>query len=61
MVEEGWVKSSYSNSNGGGCVEWASNIARTQHVVPVRDSKDVSIPGFTVAGAAWGTFVESVK
>jgi hypothetical protein len=32
-----WIKSSYSGTNGGGCVEVARNLA---DVVAVRDSKD---------------------
>ncbi|MEU9338154.1 DUF397 domain-containing protein [Streptomyces sp. NPDC048290] len=34
-----WVKSSYSDSNGGQCVEWAPSHASATGVVPVRDSK----------------------
>jgi hypothetical protein len=32
-----WIKSSYSGTNGGGCVEVARNLPG---VVAVRDSKD---------------------
>ncbi|MFJ9423291.1 DUF397 domain-containing protein, partial [Streptomyces sp. NPDC101249] len=32
-----WRKSSYSNQDGGACLEVADDLA----VVPVRDSKDV--------------------
>ncbi|MFI1885224.1 DUF397 domain-containing protein [Streptomyces jumonjinensis] len=34
-----WVKSSYSDSNGGDCVEWAPATVSATGVVPVRDSK----------------------
>jgi hypothetical protein len=39
-----WRKSSYSNNDGGNCVEVAENVPG---VVPVRDSKD---PGGPRAG-----------
>ncbi|MET9478951.1 DUF397 domain-containing protein [Streptomyces sp. NPDC006638] len=51
-----WVKSTYSNGNGGGCVEWApGHISST--VVPVRDSKDPSGPALLLTPTAWSTFV----
>ncbi|MEW2109628.1 DUF397 domain-containing protein [Streptomyces albidoflavus] len=56
-----WVKSSYSSQDGGNCVEWAPSVALATDAVPVRDSKDTSIPGITVNGAAWSTFVGSLK
>ncbi|MEV4906501.1 MULTISPECIES: DUF397 domain-containing protein [Streptomyces] len=56
-----WVKSSYSSADGGNCLEWAPSAALATGAVPVRDSKDASIPGFTVSGSAWSTFVGSLK
>ncbi|MET8619537.1 DUF397 domain-containing protein [Streptomyces albidoflavus] len=56
-----WVKSSYSSADGGNCLEWAPSAALATGAVPVRDSKDTSIPGFTVSGSAWSTFVGSLK
>ncbi|MFF8569420.1 DUF397 domain-containing protein [Streptomyces albidoflavus] len=56
-----WVKSSYSSQDGGDCVEWAPSVAAVIGTVPVRDSKDTSLPGFTVGGSAWSTFVGSLK
>ncbi|MGA4857642.1 DUF397 domain-containing protein [Streptomyces koyangensis] len=56
-----WVKSSYSSQDGGNCVEWAPSVALVTDAVPVRDSKDTSIPGITVSGSAWSTFVGSLK
>ncbi|MFI1314843.1 DUF397 domain-containing protein [Streptomyces albidoflavus] len=55
-----WFTSSYSN-NGGNCVEVATNLAATQGVVPVRDSKVVSGPVLGVSAAAFSSFVERVK
>ncbi|ESP97679.1 DUF397 domain-containing protein [Streptomyces sp. CHA1] len=56
-----WVKSSYSANGGNNCVEWAPSIALATGAVPVRDSKDASLPGFTVSGSAWSAFVGSLK
>ncbi|WP_431771666.1 DUF397 domain-containing protein [Streptomyces cucumeris] len=68
-----WFKSSYSNSEGGNCVEVAlswhksshSNseggacveVAACAHTVHVRDSKQVSGPQLTVSPAAWAEFI----
>lgn len=54
-----WRKSSYSNMNGGECVEVGANVPGA---VPVRDSKDGSQgPALTFPGAAWSAFVDSLK
>ncbi|WP_243741337.1 DUF397 domain-containing protein [Streptomyces sp. 8K308] len=52
-----WRRSSYSNANGGNCVEVADGFPG---VVPVRDSKN---PGaaLVVPAGAWAAFVESIK
>ncbi|MFD5185858.1 DUF397 domain-containing protein [Streptomyces sp. NPDC058372] len=57
LPSPGWTKSSYSNGDGGGCVEWAANHAEAFGQVPVRDSKDTTLPGFTVTAPAWSAFV----
>ncbi|MFE7122045.1 DUF397 domain-containing protein [Streptomyces sp. NPDC057654] len=57
VSDEVWFKSSYSNNQGGNCVE-AADCAR---VVRVRDSKDMSIPGLTVSKAAWASFIASMQ
>ncbi|MFJ5884392.1 Scr1 family TA system antitoxin-like transcriptional regulator [Kitasatospora cineracea] len=52
-----WFKSSsYSDSNGGNCVQPALNLAGSHGVVLVRDSKDPQGPVLTVSPAAWGAF-----
>ncbi|MFE6719061.1 DUF397 domain-containing protein [Streptomyces albidoflavus] len=61
LPNPGWTKSTYSNTGGGGCVEWAADHAAVLGEVPVRDSKDVSLPGFTVAVPAWSAFVDYAK
>jgi hypothetical protein len=48
-----WFKSSYSNTEGGECVEIAASTA----VVHVRDSKTTAGPVFTVSREAWAGFV----
>nr|WSZ97697.1 DUF397 domain-containing protein [Streptomyces sp. NBC_00857] len=56
-----WVKSSYSNGNGGGCVEWAPNVAVVSRIVPVRDSKAPAGPALTFTADGWATFVAAVS
>jgi hypothetical protein len=55
-----WVKSSYSNGNGGGCVEWAPAYAATG-TVPVRDSKEPQRPALHFTAGAWRAFVSGVR
>ncbi|UQA33856.1 DUF397 domain-containing protein [Streptomyces sp. HNA39] len=55
-----WFKSSYS-SNGGNCVEVAANLAASQGIVPVRDSKVVDGPVVDVRTAAFSAFVAGVQ
>ncbi|WP_078876661.1 DUF397 domain-containing protein [Streptomyces sp. 150FB] len=49
-----WRKSSYSNSEGGQCVEVADGYA---DVVPVRDSKVPAGPALFLTPTAWTGFV----
>ncbi|MGW4197179.1 DUF397 domain-containing protein [Streptomyces sp. NPDC005004] len=48
-----WFKSSYSGTEGGQCVE----VAPSNAVVHVRDSKAAAGPVLTVSHAAWAGFV----
>ncbi|MFI7084760.1 DUF397 domain-containing protein [Streptomyces anulatus] len=48
-----WFKSSYSDGDGGACVEVAAHPA----AVHVRDSKVTDGPVLTVEPAAWSAFV----
>ena len=50
LVQADWRKSSYSNGNGGACVEVARNVPG---VVAVRDSKDPEGPKLAFAPAQW--------
>ena len=53
-----WCKSSYSNANGGQCVEVAWNLPR---VVAVRDSKDPDGPKLIFEPDQWLAFTGGVK
>jgi hypothetical protein len=49
-----WRKSTYSDDNGGDCVEVADGIPA---VVPVRDSKNPDGPVLVIGVAAWAEFI----
>jgi hypothetical protein len=53
-----WCKSSYSNPDGGECVEVSGDFAA---VVPVRDSKDPYGPVLAFPADNWSSFVTAVK
>ncbi|WVG04531.1 DUF397 domain-containing protein [Streptomyces iakyrus] len=53
-----WRKSTYSNGDGGNCLEVCD--AHTA-VVPVRDSKAPHGPVLTITAPAWTSFVTSLK
>ncbi|GAO09596.1 hypothetical protein TPA0598_05_03180 [Streptomyces lydicamycinicus] len=53
-----WRKSSYSNPDGGNCVEVADGLPA---VVPVRDSKAPHGPALLFGASAWASFVTAVK
>ncbi|MFJ9646706.1 DUF397 domain-containing protein [Streptomyces sp. NPDC101206] len=59
-TEPHWYKSSYSN-NGGQCIEVAANLAVSEGVVPVRDSKLLDSPVLNIPASAFASFVASVK
>jgi hypothetical protein len=48
-----WRKSSYSNEEGGACVEVADGLPG---IVPVRDSKNPTGPALLVNAGAWQAF-----
>lgn len=58
LAEAIWRKSSYSGSNGGGCVDVADNLPG---IVAVRDSKDPDGPVLTFSRAEWRTFTTALK
>ncbi|MFF8810994.1 DUF397 domain-containing protein [Streptomyces pactum] len=53
-----WRKSTYSNGNGGECVEVADGFPG---LVPVRDSKDPAGPVLVFPAASWQAFVDWAK
>ncbi|MFI9262402.1 DUF397 domain-containing protein [Streptomyces sioyaensis] len=58
MTAAQWRKSSYSNHDGGDCVEVADNLPA---LVPVRDSKAPQGPVLTFEAATWSSFVTAIK
>ncbi|WP_405774913.1 DUF397 domain-containing protein [Streptomyces sp. NBC_00859] len=53
-----WHKSSYSNQDGGQCLEVAADFTA---VVPVRDSKNPDGPVLTFAAHGWSSFVSALR
>ncbi|GAA2649728.1 DUF397 domain-containing protein [Streptomyces lunalinharesii] len=53
-----WRKSSYSNTNGGNCVEISEDFPG---IVPVRDSKTPDGPALVIPTTAWTAFVRTLK
>jgi Domain of unknown function (DUF397) len=53
-----WTKSSFSDPNGGNCVEARQPGSGT---VQVRDSKNSAGPVLTVTPAAWMSFISGVR
>ncbi|MFD4654901.1 DUF397 domain-containing protein [Kitasatospora sp. NPDC058444] len=48
-----WFRSSYSNYEGGECIE----VAPSPSTIHVRDSKDKAGPTLSFTPAAWSAFV----
>ncbi|MFC4030270.1 DUF397 domain-containing protein [Streptomyces polygonati] len=53
-----WFKSSYSNAQGGECVEGARLDGGA---MAVRDSKDPQGPALVFPAAAWSAFAAAVR
>jgi len=53
-----WRKSTYSNGQGGDCVEVVDHVPGT---TPVRDSKHPAGPVLLFSDTAWTAFVEGAK
>jgi hypothetical protein len=58
LTRANWRKSSFSNANGGACVEVARNLPG---VVAVRDSKDPCGPELIFESDQWAAFIGGVK
>lgn len=55
-----WVRSSYSDANGGQCVEFSRTFAQTHGAVPVRDSKNPHGPALIFSAQGWSSFVAAL-
>lgn len=55
-----WVKSTYSDGEGGNCVEWSPSYAHVHGVVPVRDSKTPSGPTLMLTPQSFTSLVRSL-
>ncbi|MEW9520703.1 DUF397 domain-containing protein [Streptomyces tubercidicus] len=53
-----WRKSTYSNSDGGNCIEVSDDLPA---LTPVRDSKNPHGPALTFEASTWSSFVNAVK
>jgi Domain of unknown function (DUF397) len=53
-----WFKASFSNGQGGSCVEVCLDQPR---IVGIRDSKNVPGPELAVSSDAWTTFLQAIK
>ncbi|MEO3977179.1 DUF397 domain-containing protein [Streptomyces sp. CAU 1734] len=54
----GWRKSSYSNGDGGYCIEVADGLPG---VLPVRDSKNPQGPALIFTRSAWSAFIAPLR
>jgi hypothetical protein len=54
---EGWRKSSYSDGNGGNCVETASRDG----LILVRDTADPAGPALAIPADAWQAFTSALR
>ena len=55
-----WTRSSYSDANGGQCVEFSRTFARTHGAIPVRDSKAPHGPALIFSAESWSSFVSAL-
>ncbi|MFF1460059.1 DUF397 domain-containing protein [Streptomyces sp. NPDC058330] len=61
VAMDGWLSSSFSQNNGGECVEWHPTHAAAHGVVPIRDSKVPSGPVLMVSQSAFADLVRLAK
>ncbi|AWL38923.1 MULTISPECIES: DUF397 domain-containing protein [unclassified Streptomyces] len=61
VAMDGWMSSSFSQNNGGECVEWHPAHAAAHGIVPIRDSKAPAGPVLMVSRSAFTDFVRSTK
>ncbi|RMI43601.1 DUF397 domain-containing protein [Streptomyces triticirhizae] len=58
MADNGWRKSTYSDNQGGACLEVRDD---TPGIVPVRDSKVQNGDTLTIGADAWTSFLHHIK
>ncbi|MFI6767896.1 DUF397 domain-containing protein [Streptomyces sp. NPDC050355] len=56
-----WVKSSYSDANGGDCLEFSRALTAPHGLVPVRDSKNPDGQALIFPAGEWNAFVTAIK
>ncbi|MFF4286421.1 DUF397 domain-containing protein [Streptomyces sp. NPDC001633] len=56
-----WVKSSYSDANGGQCIEFSRALAQPHSLIPVRDSKRPDGPALIFPAGGWTAFISAIK
>ncbi|WP_053800324.1 DUF397 domain-containing protein [Streptomyces rimosus] len=56
-----WVKSSYSNPDGGNCLEWSPTSGISTGAFPVRDSKNPQGPILTFPSHSFAEFIAGIK
>ncbi|MFE7412571.1 DUF397 domain-containing protein [Streptomyces laurentii] len=56
-----WVSSTYSDGQGGQCVQWAAEHAAATGEFLVRDSKDPDGPHLTLTAGAFAGLVALAK
>ena len=54
-----WFKSSYSNGQGGACVETALGLPG--NATAIRDSKHPDGPALLFSPSQWHTFIQHIK
>ena len=57
VTQAQWRTSSYSGTNGNGCVE----VAFLPDAVAVRDTKDRTRPALAVSPTAWSAFLTATR
>jgi hypothetical protein len=60
LIGAEWITSSYSQGDGGQCVEFSPSFAGSG-VIPVRDSKNPDGPTLLLPTGGWSSFVSAVK
>nr|WP_203605179.1 DUF397 domain-containing protein [Streptomyces sp. SID8014] len=60
-ADDAWTSSSYSQGNGGECVEWAPEHAAATGEVLVRDSKTPHAPHLTLTPESFAGLVSLAR